>query len=108
MHEGRRDQGPQANQPYRDTEEPGFRVKDHSAAHHQHIPQTTNDSDDHNQLPLGILLHYVVVVNEHCGQGINNCIYISADNTHYPASLENSQIEYLRFHFRVSQNSHPG
>ena len=92
MHEGCREQGPQANQPYRNTEETGFRVEDHSAAHHQDIPQATDHSDDRNQLPLGILFQYVALVNEHRDQGISNCIYISAYNTHYPASLENSQI----------------
>ena len=92
MHEGCREQSPQANQPDGNAEETGIRVIDHSAKRHQHIPEAANHRHDSNKLPFGILFEHEPVMNEQCASRVSYCIQITADNANYPAELKNNQV----------------
>ena len=104
MHEGCREQGPQANQPDGNTEETGIRVIDHPAIRHQNIPQTANHHHDSNKLPFGIIFEHVAVMNEQRDSRVRHCIQITADNANYPAELKNNQVQYYLSHFRAKPN----
>jgi len=92
MHEGCREQSPQANQPDGNAEETGIRVIDHSAKRHQNIPEAANHRDDSNKLPFRILFEYEAVMNEQRDSRVSHCIPIATDNANYPAELENHQV----------------
>ena len=72
MHKGRREQHPQANQPYGNAEETSIRVVEYFDSHHQNIPETANQSDDRNELPLGILFKHEAVMDEQRDRRISN------------------------------------